>query len=192
MIDYTQPSFYHFSQDSIELSKFVISSTRRPEKILDLGAGCGVIGIEIAKALGPQELLLVELQEEYRPFLNRNVELFVPTQTKSSIEISSFSNWNSDLKFDVIVCNPPYYLPGRGQESTNLNKARARSFIQDDWKKLLQITKRNLSSDGRAFFVVKNEDQILKAVQEGRNNLNLMMKQINSGTIAFLVFSHLD
>ena len=47
--DYAQPDYYRFSQDSLDLVKFALDnySFRKQDQVIDICAGCGVVGMEL-------------------------------------------------------------------------------------------------------------------------------------------------
>lgn len=173
MTDYLQPDFYRFNQDSLALISFIKESEVAVESLLDLGAGCGVIGIELARFFHPKKLTLVEVQEEYRPFLKHNKELFLEKAIETRIFFSSFGSWEEGQKYELITCNPPYYLPGHGEQSQNRQRGIARSFLVDDWKTLLSKIACALSPNGKAYLVVKKDERILKEVKMYAHGLSL-------------------
>lgn len=165
MNDYQQPSFYRFNQDSIRLINHILKNEMAARSILDLGAGSGIIGLELAQKLKPIKLELLELQKEYLPFLDNNSVTFAPSGTEVLKTICSFKEYNPQQKFSLISCNPPYYLPGRGELSPNVNRQLARTFIQDNWSELLGCIHRSLEDNGPAYLVLKNEALIRTHVE---------------------------
>lgn len=173
MTDYQQPHFYRFNQDSLLLVKWILKKEIRPQHILDLGAGSGIIGIELANALAPETLTLLELQQDYLPYLESNLLNMKQGEYAASIQIKSFGEWKSKMTYDLIVANPPYYLPGHGEASQDPRKGMARSFIVDDWSVLLQRIREGLTADGTGYLVIKNEKTILEQVRKSLNGLKL-------------------
>lgn len=164
MIDYLQPPFYRFNEDSLILVKWVLKQNLHAVNILDLGAGCGIIGIELARDLKPEVLTLVEAQPDYLDFLKRNSNLFLPDGTDAEIVIKQFSQWSPERRYDLIVTNPPYYLPGHGQRNADPRKERARSFVLDNWQILLGQVHNSLTEEGRAYMVVKDDKKIIQEI----------------------------
>src|SRR5260370_41776115 len=64
---------YRFSIDSILLARFV--SVREGDRVLELGAGCGVISLAIAALNRPGKIIAVEIQSEMAAMNRRSVEL---------------------------------------------------------------------------------------------------------------------
>jgi len=190
--DYSQPDFYRFNEDSTALIKWVQGSGLTPQKILDLGAGSGILGIELARLLEPQTLTLVEVQDEFLPFLEINANRFLPSTVTPVIVMKKFSDYSSLEQFDLIVCNPPYYLPGKGEVSKNLNRAVARSFMIDSWLVLLKKISELLTREGRSFIVLKSDESLFKMITQEINNLNLGVQKNELNTVMILELFRLD
>ena len=74
-------------------------------KILDLGAGCGVIGLSISRLRPNSEVMLVDCSKEALALAKKNSEHL---QTIVNFcESDWFGNIN-DAPFDYIISNPPY------------------------------------------------------------------------------------
>ncbi len=190
--DYSQPDFYRFNEDSTALIKWVRDSGLAPQSILDLGAGSGILGIELARILKPQSLTLVEVQDEFLPFLKINTDRFLPPSVTPVIVMKMFSHYSSIDKFDLIVCNPPYYLPGKGEVSKNPNRAIARSFVIDSWSVLLKKISELLASEGRAFIVLKSDATLFKMISHEIKDLNLNVKKNELSTVMILELFRLN
>jgi tRNA1Val (adenine37-N6)-methyltransferase len=190
--DYSQPDFYRFNEDSIKLVKWIQTTGLKPRRILDLGAGSGIIGIELARVLNPQELTLVELQGEFLPNLASNCQNFLPNSISHSIVISSFLDFTDPEKFDLIVCNPPYYLPGKGELSKNPNRAMARSFVVDSWVILLRKVGELMTPGGKTFFVLKNDQTLFESIRLEAQPLDLSVKKYDIDSIMILELFRLD
>jgi tRNA1(Val) A37 N6-methylase TrmN6 len=190
--DYSQPDFYRFNSDSIELIREIIGRSCRFSSILDLGAGCGIIGIEVANTTVPCKLVLLELQEEFFSHLLDNCKKKLSSQVQYDIVISSFSQFDSIFKFDLIVCNPPYYLPGKGVLSKNPLRARSRSFIIDSWKILLEKMTHLLDPKGKALIVLKEDPELLRIIRLEIDLLKLSLTKISKGKLMILELSRLD
>jgi tRNA1(Val) A37 N6-methylase TrmN6 len=134
------------------------------DSILDLGAGSGVIGIEVANSLKANHLTLVDVQSEWKEIQEYNLGHFLKSGS-GEIIVSSFKDWIPTRKYDLIVCNPPYFLPGHGQPNNDPRKEIARSFVVDGWNELLRAIERSLSQKGTAFVVVMNDKRILNEIK---------------------------
>ncbi len=163
MSDYIQPQFYRFNEDSLLLVKEVAHKHPKAESILDIGAGSGVIGIELAMRLKIPVVHFVELQEEWKDSLETNIHKFLPG-LKAKIYWTRISSWEPERKYDLIVSNPPYYLPRSGKLSPDPIRAKCRSFLEDNWEILLLRSQAALLPGGWAHFVTLTEN--LNHIQE--------------------------
>jgi tRNA1(Val) A37 N6-methylase TrmN6 len=160
MRDYSQPDFYRFNSDSLHLVSWVKERfDSRPLSVLDIGAGCGVMGLELAQHFKPDSLTLLEFQKDFISHLKANIE-WLNLPMKIRVEINSIGEWEVEEKFDLIVCNPPYYLPSAGKRSKDLRRDFSRSFLKDGWSVLasrLQKVQKN-----KSYLVIKDEPLIKK------------------------------
>lgn len=137
MINYQQPDFYRFSEDSILLARLVLEvmAPKRgstPLKILDLGAGCGVIGLEVAAHVAQaSRVTFCEKQLEQLIFLETNCAQLAQKKESFDFKICS-SDWNTleEGGYDLIVSNPPYFLDTEGLPSSDERTNQARRWNQ--------------------------------------------------------------
>lgn len=161
-IDYSQPDFYRFSEDSIILSHFIGEFLGQVpnvglKSLLELGAGCGVISCEVAKAQSSlTQLTVCEIQPEFQKHLEINLRQL--NQIKPSLNCDVFAmSW--DLlgagKFDLIVSNPPYFIQGKGRVGPNEKRERARRWTEHERDSFFQIVTNKLSPKGLVFLVLR-------------------------------------
>lgn len=186
-MDYVQPDFYRFNEDSLKLVTRVESTLSKASHVLDVGAGCGIIGIELALRINIGELHLLEVQQDFLPFIETNLNSFVPQQ-KCVVTISSFSQFHAPHKFELILCNPPYYLPGRGQSNKNLKRGICRSFQIDSWTDLLTLFEESLAPSGKAWVVIKNDKTILELIEYELKGRGLSVVFEESSDLVFVSF----
>lgn len=187
-MDYSQPDFYRFNEDSLKLVDTVCKYHHKASLVLDAGSGCGVIGIELARRIQIDELHLLELQTEFEEHLEINLKKLIPHQ-KAIISQNSFSQYSPSKSFDLIVCNPPYYLPGKGEASKNPNRGVCRSFQIDSWKELLDLFQRSLKLSGSAWVVVKNDRFLHSLIEKEVKNTSLDSWVLPMDDITFLKFT---
>lgn len=188
---YSQPSFYRFNQDSFKLIQFVSNLALKPRSILDLGAGSGIIGLELALKFVPLSLTLVEIQDDFKEHLEKNVST-TGTRVNTEIVISSFGEFQTSHKFDLIVCNPPYYLPGHGESPVDPRRAIARSFLKDSWDILLRVIENSLSEEGHGFIVLKNNHTLFEHIQKEKKSSHLKLIRHEVGDLMILELIRLN
>jgi tRNA1(Val) A37 N6-methylase TrmN6 len=173
MEKYRQPSFYHFSEDSIELVNYAANDCVSDEKLIiaDFGTGSGVIAIEFAlKYKNVSEIYFIELQEDFLPSLKENIKK-LPKNIIVHILINKFSDIDLVRRVDIALSNPPYFEKGSGRTSQNMNKQNCRTFEIDSLDILLAKMKQSLRMRG-AFYVVvryKIESSMIREVKQLKN-----------------------
>lgn len=121
---------FRFAVDSLLLSVFL--TPREGDRILDLGCGCGVIGLGMLLAHPDKHLQLLgvdnnpEMIEHARENSSR---LHLVSQT--SFKILDAAELNSQVlapeSWDTVLMNPPYRMPGTGRTPGHSSK-RAATF----------------------------------------------------------------
>ena len=61
---------YRFSVEAILLGRFARASTR--DRMLELGAGCGVVSIMMATLYRPREVIAIEIQPQLAEMITRS------------------------------------------------------------------------------------------------------------------------
>lgn len=118
-------------------------------KILDLCAGCGIVGLDFlfhrhkAGLTQPLSTDFVEVQEVYKTHFNQNTNEFkkiIGTQPYLQLINTNYENLQQPEykdRYDLVLCNPPYFRLGQGALSPSEFKNRCRFFIDSDFKQLL-------------------------------------------------------
>jgi tRNA1Val (adenine37-N6)-methyltransferase len=118
---------YRFSLEALLLARF--AKPNAGDKVLELGAGCGVVSLIIAALANPSKVAAIELQPRLAEMIKRNAALNRLEKVESicadirdraieGVERSSF---------DLVIANPPYRSPGAGRESPNQSRRLARA-----------------------------------------------------------------
>jgi len=140
MLLYQPDSGYCYNSDSIFLYDF-INRFKPKGRVLDVGAGCGVVGLLIARDNKDVSLEAVEKQEAFIHFAKTNARV---NKIEYKLYESDFLDLACDVKYDYIISNPPFYPEGV-QKSKNemLFHARYNVNLPLDafFKKVSQILK---------------------------------------------------
>jgi tRNA1(Val) A37 N6-methylase TrmN6 len=159
-MDYKQAHFYRFNSDSISLVHFILSINLKSSSILDLCAGCGVIGIELINKMNEvQSLEFVEVLDENIKYIEENIKLCSRKNLKTKIFNDSVGEFNPSTTYDLIVCNPPYFIQGEGRESSNYNRQVSRTFMIDSPEILILKAISLLSANGQFFLLIPNDEK---------------------------------
>ena len=112
-------SGFRFGTDSVLLAGFVNASASH--KVIDLGAGTGILSILIQGRIGAK-LTAVEIQPEQCDMARRSFKMNGQDITLIEGDMEEAYKLTGSGVFDAAVCNPPYYsktagkLSSKGQE----------------------------------------------------------------------------
>jgi tRNA1Val (adenine37-N6)-methyltransferase len=101
---------------------------RRARVVVDLGSGVGAVTLALLHARAVERAVLVEIDARAAELARRNLadngwaergEVLCADVTRAMHEHGG--------RAQLVVCNPPYYAPGRGRQAAEPSRARARS-----------------------------------------------------------------
>lgn len=161
---YQQPDEYHFSLDSIQLADFVSKELQshknlRSMRVLDLCAGCGVIGLQLSWHLRElNQIDFVEIQDIYSTYFHQNVTIVNRPELTLRWHLLNYdalldTSWKN--KYDLIISNPPYFLPEHGMLSPSEFKNRCRFFLDSSFKNFILAMANTLSYHGKSYFLLR-------------------------------------
>jgi tRNA1Val (adenine37-N6)-methyltransferase len=144
---------YRFSVEAILLGRFARAGRR--ERVLELGAGCGVISIMLASLYRPREVVAIEIQPELAEMIARNATMndlesvraiCADLRQKKIIGVEPAS-------FDLIVANPPYRATSTGRENPDRSRRLARSESSATLADFVRAARRYARHGARIAFV---------------------------------------
>ena len=140
MLLYQPELGYCYNSDSIFLYDF-ISSFNPKGTVLDVGAGCGVVGLLVARDNPKVELEAVEKQDIFAHLATTNARV---NKINYKLYQLDFLEMNENKKYDYIISNPPFY-PSKSTKTTNEIISTARYNVhlplEDFFKKVSKILK---------------------------------------------------
>jgi len=140
MLLYQPQEGYCYNSDSVFLYDFIDSFSPKG-KVLDVGAGCGVVGLLVARDNKKVELEAVEKQEVFIHYATTNARV---NKIEYKMHRGSFLELDENLKYDYIISNPPFYHEGASKsEDKMLFNARYNINLplKDFFKKVSQLLK---------------------------------------------------
>jgi len=170
-LDYFQPDFYRFSQDSTQLAKIVAEEMGLLQEgswCMDVGAGCGIVGLEIIKNLDRKiNFDFLEIQTEFKDFFYKNLTLLEGKKKFCNFHNIDFRKFPPLKKYSLIVSNPPYFSPGKGRTSNDPRKNKCRFFMEGSYKELLNFFKLCLIPKGVGYILYReNGEKSFEIFQE--------------------------
>lgn len=150
---------YRFSIDSVLLAHF--PEIRRNEKILDLGTGCGIIGLIFCYRHADQKILVtgLELQPDLADLARRNIAENGYDKSFSLIE-GDLNDFRSIIKaesFSLVTANPPFYAKGTGRVSHNAEAKTARHQDENGLACYVKSAAFGVKNRGRVIFIYPAE-----------------------------------
>lgn len=139
---------YRVSEDAVILTWFA-----RPKggaRILDAGAGCGVIAFGLATAEPGARVVGVEIQWDMCDRAARGARLN-GLDSRVAIVQGDVRNAVALFRphvFDLVVSNPPYHAPGSGRLNMDSEKAVARHQLMMPLKSLFEASAHALTKQG--------------------------------------------
>lgn len=163
-----------------ELVEWIISDCRaersRDLKILDIGTGSGCIAMALAKGLPNAEVYALDVSEEALKVAKENAES--NNLEIEFIQMDILNPSNLELKFDIIVSNPPYVRELEKNEIKNNVKTYEPSlalFVPDEdallfYKAIIAFAEKHLSEKGRLYLEINQYlGKETKALLEAHN-----------------------
>jgi len=158
-------SGYRYSLDPILLSRFV--QIKKTARIVDLGAGCGILSLLLARLSDAEELIGIEIQSELAERAIRNVQLN-NLQDRVQIlpgDIRNIQNLLPVSSVDLVVSNPPYRPPGSGRIAQDSERATARHELSGGLVDFVAAAKWLLKNGG-SFTVIYLAERLPELMME--------------------------
>jgi tRNA1(Val) A37 N6-methylase TrmN6 len=158
---------YRFCIDPVLLSEFAGVEAL---KILDLGTGCGIIPLIMARKSAEAKAVGVEFQTEMVSFARRNVAGNNLSARVEIIEadIMALKGRLEPEGFDLVLSNPPYRKPGEGKTSPKAGRDLARHESTATLADFLAAAKR-LVKPGGSVCMIYHPERLAEMIAESLN-----------------------
>ena len=150
---------YRFSVDAVLLAHFV-----RPKpgwQILDLGCGCGVVGLIAAYRTPDCRVIGLEMQPELVALARENLEAngFADRVQVLEADVREIRRCLTPECCDLVLCNPPYYQQGQGRIRPDAQAAAARHDLAATLDDFVRAAAFALKTRSKAVFIFPASSQ---------------------------------
>jgi tRNA1Val (adenine37-N6)-methyltransferase len=132
------------------------SLENKPQSILDIGAGTGLIALMLAQRSDAEQIDAIEIDEDA---YEQCVENFENSPWADRLfcfhaSLDEFAEEPEDEKYDLIVSNPPYFVPNERELELPENRKKARFYDSLPFEDLINYAAQLLSETGELAVVV--------------------------------------
>ena len=126
-----------------------------PCKILDIGTGTGLVALMMAQRFPESQVFGVDIDPEAVIQATQNAEAS-PFSDRIKISECDATKMTDKEEFDVIVCNPPYFIDSLTCPKDQ--RTLARHAVSLTYESLMQAAKKLLKNDGKISIVIPTEN----------------------------------
>ncbi len=145
---------HHFTTDTILLADF--ARVKNGDRVVELGTGCGTIPLLMIRNYSLKEIYALDIQEEAIALLQKSIAHNLEKGIENAAAIHPLCGDIREVRellpagsFDLVVCNPPYKLPGSGLTNPDKAKMTARHESECTLADICEAASRLLRFSGR-------------------------------------------
>jgi tRNA1(Val) A37 N6-methylase TrmN6 len=186
-------SGYRAGLDAVLLAAAAPIMADTGARVLDVGAGVGVVGLAIARRIADAHVTLIERDSQLAELARANITRNQLTDRARLIQadVSQPLGAHAELgaiaeTFDCVLANPPYHVHGRGTAARDAIKAKAHAMTEGDLDRWARFMAAMARPDGRAIVIHKAEalPELLAALAGRFGDLVLLPIQPRSASPA--------
>ncbi len=171
LVLYQQKNGYRYNSDSLFLYNF-ISQFSVTGEVLDIGCGCGILGLLIKRDFSNISMDMLDILEENVNISEVNAK---KNNLKARIFRCDFLEYETDKKYNLLVSNPPFYHDGaKKSKNEHLSTSRYAENLpfEDFVKKSYTLLK------DKGYFVFCYDAKQLPSVLGILNSFNFNVQQL--------------
>lgn len=145
---------YRYSLDPLLLARFC-PEVKPGESIIDLGAGCGIISLVLARINPAASVIAVENNPDMAALIEQNIQHNDLSERVSVLaeDVMSLRKKCPDSTFDLVVSNPPFRKAGSGKVSPKAGRDSARHETTAGLSDFLAAAKYLVKPTGKICFI---------------------------------------
>jgi tRNA1Val (adenine37-N6)-methyltransferase len=131
-----------------------LAEADRPENILDIGTGTGVIALMLAQRFNEAHIDAVEIDPIAAKTAEKNFinSPFSKRLNLYPLSFEQFFEQYPDKRYDLIVSNPPFFI--NSLKSPQANKELAKHTDEDFFKRLINDLSGHLTDKGLGYLIL--------------------------------------
>lgn len=150
---YQDQNLYKFTADAIKLAKFC--KIKRTDNVLDMCAGCGVVGFYAYSLNECNKLYFNDIQKPMCNLIRKNIKLN-NLENKCEViqkDLKDLTLADFEKHLDVILCNPPYFKVN-GKIKENISVAMCRHELTTNLEEVICKASKLISSKGKLYIII--------------------------------------
>jgi len=131
-----------------------LAEAHKPQNILDIGTGTGVIALMLAQRFSNSTIDAVEIDASAAKTAGTNLKNspFADRLRLFPLSFEGYFDTHPDRKYDLIISNPPFHL--NSLESPQAKKSLAKHTDNVFFERLIQSVARHLTTTGLCWLVL--------------------------------------
>lgn len=125
---YQPKNGYCYNSDTMFLYDFITKFNIKGN-VLEVGGGCGVLGLLVKRDYPKINLTVIEKQSVMSEFIEKNK---IENNLKVEVINSDFLEYSFNKKFDFVISNPPFYQGTLKSENEIIKTARYEESLPMD------------------------------------------------------------
>lgn len=154
---------HRFGTDAFLLSHF--AGVKYAQNALDIGSGCGIIPLRWKDFGHKGVAIALEIDSEGTLLTNESIKL--NNMTNLIAVNADVREYRSDIQFDVITCNPPYFTRGKPKDDEKKASFRHQLTLTDN--DVARAASRMLKDNGK-LCICQRPSQLATVIYAMKNN----------------------
>lgn len=186
---------YRYSLDPLLLARFC-AELKPGGRVVDLGAGCGIISLVLARVNPAVSVVAVENNPEMAALVERNIQHNNLSERVSvdGGDVLDLRGCYPDSTFDLVVSNPPFRTPQSGRISPRAGRDAARHETTAGLSDFIAVAKYLVKPSGRICFIqlpARLPEFMAEAARMKLSVLRMRMIHNNAGSPATMFMAEL-
>jgi len=119
--------------------------------VLEIGTGTGLISLMIAQRNTFAKILAIDINKNAVKLASENFRNS-PFAKNLKVELKDFKNFETEKKYDLVVCNPPFF-----EENNSGKDVLARQQVELNFKNLIEKSAEIITENGILSIIIPSE-----------------------------------